>query len=118
MQYIYIYSYATVNFKVGLGILLVHRTKLMAITDELDLQMYLKEITMKTDLQAVLREAIAALDRLKCGSGSKKIPQELQSYITPPGGGTFVAPPMLGFTKKKSQQLGGVQHYIPPAHFG
>ena len=37
--------------------------------------------------------------RLKRGSGSKKIPEELQSYITPPGGGTFVAPPMLGFTR-------------------
>eukprot|EP00729_Bicosta_minor_P007449 gene7449-28737_t len=92
-------KFATSHFHVfvGLGILLVHRTKLMAITDELDLQMYLKEITMKTDLQAVLREAIAALDRLKCGSGSKKIPPELQSYITPPGGGTFVkGSPVLG----------------------
>ena len=58
-------QFATSHFHVfvGLGMLLVHQKKLMAITDELDLQMYLKEMTMKTDLQAVLREAIAALDR-------------------------------------------------------
>ena len=59
-------QFATSHFHVfvGLGMLLVHQAKLMAITDELDLQLYLKEMTMTTDLQAVLCEAIAALERL------------------------------------------------------
>lgn len=59
-------QFATSHFHVfvGLGMLLVHQAKLMAITNELDLQLYLKEMTMTTDLQAVLCEAIAALERL------------------------------------------------------
>eukprot|EP00038_Savillea_parva_P012002 m.201609 g.201609 ORF g.201609 m.201609 type:complete len:348 (-) comp21475_c0_seq1:49-1092(-) len=90
------------NIVIAVGILEMHRDKILAIQSPDELLGLLQHLAIGLDVHAVIARAQAALSLLT-QSSSDALPASIRSIVVPTSGETFAPPPRLGFVRVRGK---------------